>query len=106
MHWLGLAWRRSIVAVSVFGVVLSAACGSTNKSSSFDEGDASTEGGTNDGAVDDALVIADSGRDAGPSDGSIFNDGAPDVEGGSCIRGDAGAPPYPQKCASATTNEC
>ena len=50
----------------------------------------------------------DASKPTGPNDASLYNDGGlPDVGGdGACLSADAGAPPYPQRCAPATANEC
>ncbi len=72
-----------------------------------------SDGGT-DSTTTDAVGSADapmfgndsSLREAGLSEASLANDGAPDVEGGACLPGDAGPAPYPQRCVTPTDNEC
>ncbi|MDP9150923.1 MAG: hypothetical protein M3O36_13415 [Myxococcota bacterium] len=110
-------------------VVSSGACGgSDERGTSSGATDATAASGAND-AVADAASAADSGtsgggafgsgtpqlfggegngqREAGLSDASLTNDGQPPADGATaCVAVEAGAAPFPQRCVTATANEC
>jgi hypothetical protein len=45
-------------------------------------------------------------KEAGLTEASLVSDGSPDVEAACLDAGDAGPPPYPQRCVTPTDNEC
>ncbi len=90
------------------------ACSSASKGSGFFDGDA---GDAVDGQVDGAgggpgdqpdatLGDFDGGGGGGKGDGSLFSDANPDVAADGCVPGEAGPPPFPQKCTAVTADEC
>jgi hypothetical protein len=98
-------------------ILFALGCGSSSKDGFDNSSDdaATTADGTLDvdsspGDLLDATLGTDTGqKDAsGPSDGSIFNDGAPDVvtTGDACVTLDGGPPPYAQRCTAGTNDEC
>jgi hypothetical protein len=93
----------------VVAVAVAAACSSGNSGFESPGADAGGDGATEGGVTPD--FDATFGNDGpagetGPGDGSIFNDGAPDVRSDACVSGDAGPAPFPQRCAPAAANEC
>jgi hypothetical protein len=53
-----------------------------------------------------SLLPPGNGPEAGLTDGALVNDGAPAVDGSTCVAGDAGTPIYVQRCVSETNDEC
>jgi hypothetical protein len=98
-----VAASLSLAAPAALVVACSAASG--NVIASNDAG--GTDGGTSSSSGSDGgLLGLGNGQEAGLSDGSLFNDGAPLVDGSVCVSGDAGPPLYPQRCVTSTNNEC
>jgi hypothetical protein len=103
-----------LVALLSVAVSFAVACSSSNKGDGFgNDGDA---GGTADGAqadgpggpgdqIDATLGDFDGGP-GGKGDGALFNDASPDVATDGCVPGEAGPPPFPQRCTASTVNEC
>ncbi len=105
----------SLVAAlaAVFTVV--ACSGAGNKGDGFGDPDANADGaggssgssGGPGGGLDATLGgDLDGGSRGGRGDGSLFNDATPDVASDGCVPGEAGPPPFPQRCTGATNNEC
>ena len=111
--------RHLVVTATIAGFAAIAACGGTTNNSGFDDSPDASKGGGSDGSTahptDGAFKTdapsfngQDSGQMIGPgSDASLFNDGSPDAfSDGACVSGDAGAAPFPQRCAPMTADEC
>jgi hypothetical protein len=84
--------------------------GSSGSSGSGGSSGASGSGSSSGELPGDASMFtgSSSGSEAGLlSDASLANDGTPTIDGTTCTSGgDAGAPPYPQRCVAMTDNEC
>jgi hypothetical protein len=106
-----LAVRLACLFAALAACASLAACSSSGKGNGF--GDL---GGDVDAALDGATVGPGDQLDAtlgdydggggGTSDGSLFSDAQPDVASDGCVPGEAGPPPFPQRCTAATANEC
>lgn len=83
--------------------------GSSGASSGSGSGSGSSSGssGTSGSSSSGGPILgSSSGMEAGLSDATLHNDGAPQVDGMACVQGDAGPPLYPQRCITMTANEC
>ncbi len=109
---MGLSRFLTGLAAIAAGVALATGCTITSTTTATDGGgggggDSGTSGGDSSTRYDTGSLNDDSGQqEAGLSDGMLFNDGMPNVDGMACVPGDAGPPPYPQRCITATDNEC
>src|SRR5512140_3038860 len=108
------AVRLACLAAALFAAIsLVIACSGATKDG-FSDGDGGTgdvdaqaDGGTSPGdQLDATLGDLDGGGGPGKGDGSLFSDASPDVSTDGCVPGEAGPPPYPQKCTAQTANEC
>jgi hypothetical protein len=108
---------RRLLASVCLAVVGFVACSGSQSSSGFGDGpdgsSAAGDGGGGDGfgGFDsgpgfDGSFHVDSSMESGLSDGSLVSDALPEVGDGACVAGDAGPPPFPQRCTAATSNEC
>jgi hypothetical protein len=131
-----IALRRAWMAVFIaFGVAaVAGGCGAANESGGFDQdggpggsgsggkgsggngsggsngsSGASGSGGTSGSGGSSGGTIfggSSSGVEAGVSDAMLANDGTPMIDGMTCVAGDAGPAPLPQRCVTMTVNEC
>ena len=97
---------RSLACVLFVGAAIAAGCGGGSNGSGFDltpTEDASS--GSHDGSVsgDDGSTVPGFDATFGGDDSGVTEAGISD---GACVSGDAGPPPFKQRCAPATTNEC
>ncbi len=108
------AVRLACLAAALFAAIsfLIACSGATKDGfTDADSGNAGGDATANDAMgpgdqPDATLGDFDSGTGPGPGDGSLFSDASPDVSTDGCVAGEAGPPPYPQKCTGPTANEC
>jgi hypothetical protein len=101
-----------LLLIALVSAALAGGCSSTTGfGPGYDGGPGSSgasSGGAGSGSSSGGPVFSSSsgGVEAGLSDATLHNDGAPMIDGMACVSGDAGAPPYPQRCVTMTANEC